>query len=343
MLLKNSLIFVFLIFACFDLSSQTISSETFSVVDVLASTKFHNVTRNNEGVELEKYPRENDLPNNVHYHLYKDNNGKIWLTSLPSQLGYFEKRMFFKTTPIIIAVTALLFSLLFIGYRITLKRVKRKEELKRHIQNLRFEALNAHMNPHFMFNSFNTIQNFIMQKEKKASIHYLSKFARLMRMTLNHSQSKNITLFEELKALQLYMDLERLRFDDQFNYELYVNPLLNQENTLVPALLIQPIVENAILHGIRPKGELGQVWVVIELMDDQLLIEISDNGVGKNSKLNKKIEGRASKGIPLTKERVTLFAKDFNGQYRFDIVDLTNGKDTTGTRVEISIPFVSKM
>ena len=269
-------------------------------------------------------------------------NGENEWSHEPALLSINVAYPFWQTTPFIIIASILVLLLLFFINKMVVKRVKNKENLKRQIQSLRFEALSAQMNPHFMFNSLNSIQNFIMQNEKKASIRYLSKFARLMRMTLNHSQSKNITLQEELSALQLYMDLERLRFDEQFNYNLSVNSEISQENTLIPALLIQPIVENAILHGLRPKKGLGLVQVEIQHTNGQLMIQISDNGVGRSVSNSKKRDGHESKGSALTEERITLFAKDFDSPYHYEIIDLKEDGTAIGTKVEISIPCITK-
>lgn len=272
-------------------------------------------------------------------------NGENAWSKEPAILFIHVSYPFWETTPFYIIVSLLIGGLFFLIYRLSINRIKSREGLKQQIQNLRFEALSAQMNPHFMFNSLNSIQNFIMQNERKASVRYLSKFAKLMRMTLNHSQQKNISLSDELDALELYLTLEMLRFDNQFDYEIKLQENLNSSEVIIPALLIQPIVENAILHGIRPMTEKGHILIDISRDENQLQIQVEDNGVGRNlekmKQAGKKADGHDSKGSFITEERIALFAKEFNGKYDFKIFDLKLNNQANGTRVNMSIPFTT--
>lgn len=128
--------------------------------------------------------------------------------------------------------------------------IRREAAFKQKILETEMTALRSQMNPHFIFNSLNSIENFMMQNEKRLAISYLNKFARLIRMILDSSRAELVPLTKDLEALKLYVDLEQLRFKNKFNFRLEVNPELLRDNYRVPPLLIQPYVENAIIHGI---------------------------------------------------------------------------------------------
>ncbi|MFT5820134.1 MAG: ligand-binding sensor domain-containing protein [Crocinitomix sp.] len=250
---------------------------------------------------------------------------------------------FWRSVGFIIAIIFGSTFILFGIYRFSLFRVKRREATKRQVQNLRFEALNAQMNPHFIFNSLNSIQHFIMTNDKRESTRYLSKFAKLMRKTLDHSQEQNITLKEELEALTLYLELEALRFDNLITYEIIIAPTVDKYHVLLPALLIQPIVENAILHGLRPKKAIGHIKISIENEKAMLFITIVDNGVGREIATQEKSDQHDSKGCLLTKERVLLFSKDYNAESDYRIIDLYANEKPNGTEVKIKIPLILKV
>lgn len=272
--------------------------------------------------------------------IYASNGESSW-SSKPAVLHILVAYPFWRTSLFqITAVLTLAFILLFI-YRYALKRVKKREELKMQIQSLRFEALSAQMNPHFIFNSLNSIQNFIMSNDKKESILYLSKFAKLMRKTLNHSQAKNITLKEEIDALVLYLELESLRFDKLIRYELKIDPKINIDSVILPALLIQPVVENAILHGLRPKPQGGLILISFEEKNGYLDINVTDDGVGRaHSSVKQNQTQHDSKGGVLTEERIALFAKDFNADFKFEVTDLYLNNIPNGTSIHILIPLI---
>ncbi len=267
------------------------------------------------------------------------NDNKNWSTE-PARLHIQVAYPFWRTNWFIILSTFGLSFILFGIYRFALTRIKKREEIKRQVQNLRFEALNAQMNPHFIFNSLNSVQHFIMTNDKRESTRYLSKFAKLMRKTLDHSREKNVSLHEELEALELYLELEALRFDNLITYQIEVDKKINTSRVILPALLIQPIVENAILHGIRPNANGGHISISILSKNSMLYISIIDNGIGREAALLNKGKGHNSKGGILTKERVSLFAKEYNSDATYEIIDLMEDDKSLGTEVRIKLPLI---
>ena len=222
---------------------------------------------------------------------------------------------------------------LFLGFR---KRQKIKSEqkeilLKAEISETELKALRAQMNPHFIFNALNSIADYINKNDARSADYYLGKFAKLMRGILENSEEKEISLSEELKMLEFYMDLESLRFKNKFNYEVKIADDINPENTLIPPMILQPFVENSILHGLAKKENDGKITIHIDKTEDLLKCTIEDNGIGRknpNENLNK------SYGVKLTKERIALFDKGQNSDSGVFYTDLE-----TGTKVELRLPL----
>ena len=205
-------------------------------------------------------------------------------------------------------------------------------------------ALRAQMNPHFIFNCLNSIKLYAVDNEPAKASEYLTKFARLIRLVLENSRASKVTLENELEALQLYLEMEALRFEDKLQFYIQVDPSVEIDFVEIPPLLIQPYVENAIWHGLMHKLEGGTVWVQVEqLEENQLLIRIKDNGVGRAKAAELKSKSatrRKSFGMALTSERIGLINQLYQAQTVVQIQDLTNGKgDPTGTEVILQIPL----
>lgn len=237
-------------------------------------------------------------------------------------------------------VTALALTVLFaIGlYWINLKR--RKTQLHRKLAEMRMAALRAQMNPHFIFNALGSVQLLINTSAIHEANLYLSKFAQLLRNTLDRSGSQDSTLQDEIEALRLYIDLEALRF--KFRYVVEVEDAIDAEALHFPTLLLQPIVENAVRHGLSPKPQEGLLSLLFFLEGKELCCVVEDNGVGRSgSKRRSHHAGdRKSYGIQITQERLSLLHP--SRADRFKIIDVADvdGKPS-GTRVEIRIPIQS--
>lgn len=214
--------------------------------------------------------------------------------------------------------------------RLNLERQQRASELK---------AIRSQMNPHFVFNALNSIQDYIMSNERKLAGKYLGKFADLMRVFLEHSQAKQITLKEEMDALNLYLELEKLRFEDSMTYQINVEDSVDQE-ILIPSLILQPHVENAIKHGLLHKEGSRELTISIRNLDRAVCCVIEDNGIGRtrSAEINhERNPGHKSFGMEATKSRLELLNYDRDDPILEKIEDAGPGENP-GTRVTITIP-----
>jgi ligand-binding sensor domain-containing protein len=230
-------------------------------------------------------------------------------------------------------------------FRLQLERSEKEKqlaELQQQKTEVEMQALRAQMNPHFIFNCLNAINRFILTNETEAAANYLTKFSRLVRMVLSNSEEAFIPLEDELKSLQLYIDLEKLRFKNSFEYIIKISDNVNPANIAVPPLLLQPFVENAIWHGLMNKGSDGKVEISIDLVNEFLCCTITDNGIGRTKAFtikSKSAEKNKSMGLQITKNRMALLNSNTN-EHNFTINDLIdeNG-NAKGTTVFIKIKY----
>ena len=216
-------------------------------------------------------------------------------------------------------------------------------ELQKQSAELEMQALRAQMNPHFIFNSLSSINHFILKNESKIASNYLTRFSRLMRMVLMNSQKPLIALEDELQMLALYLEMERLRFKDSFDYRITFLNVIDSDHIFIPPLLLQPFCENAIWHGLMHKEGQGRLDIELILQDNILNCIITDNGVGreKAEELNSKTaEKQKSMGLKITTERLALLNRERGVRTFYDITDMKdeNGK-ATGTKVTLKISF----
>lgn len=225
------------------------------------------------------------------------------------------------------------------------QRFKRKNRIKeaynRKLAEVELQALRAQMNPHFLFNTLSSIQHFITLSKSEEAINYLSKFAKLMRIILENSQKPEISLKDELSALEIYLDLESLRFKDKFDYQIIVDNELDQTYDQIPPLLIQPYVENAIMHGIMHLKSKGKITVSIDKEGDFMKLSIHDNGVGREkAKHFEDQKMHKSRGMSITKDRLEIINSSRKSSLNANITDLKNSAgEAIGTLVEIYIPL----
>ncbi len=222
-----------------------------------------------------------------------------------------------------------------------LESEKKQEELQHKATELEMQALCAQMNPHFIFNSLNAINHFILKNESETAANYLIKFSRLIRMVLNNSQKSFIPLEDELESLQLYVDLERLRFKNAFDYTSTCSNKIDAANICIPPLILQPFVENAIWHGLMHKETKGKLEIDITFENELLCCTISDNGIGRSNAAMIKdslSEKTKSMGLNITKNRIDLINEKTEQQQNFIIHDLIDetGKPE-GTKVVLKI------
>jgi LytS/YehU family sensor histidine kinase len=202
------------------------------------------------------------------------------------------------------------------------------------------------MNPHFFFNSLNSIENFIMRNEKKLASDYLNKFARFIRSVLDSSYQELIEVDKDIESLQLYIDLELLRHNYKFSYCCEVDPALLSGEYHVPSLLVQPFLENAIIHGIGPSDRTDlRILLNISLGDGMIHYTIEDNGIGRAQSGAYKDLNRPfykSVGMKITQERINIFNQNPTNANSVKIVDLYDEQQRpAGTRIEFAIKIVN--
>jgi anti-sigma regulatory factor (Ser/Thr protein kinase) len=226
------------------------------------------------------------------------------------------------------------------------KKIRKKAELNTEINKqyaaLELKALQGQMNPHFMFNCLNTIKYFITTDNKTAANKYLGKFSKLIRLFLEHANSNTIPLSEEIHILSLYIEMEQLRLDNSFDFQLNVDPRINLKETEIPAMLLQPFVENAIHHGLRNHIKKGVLTLSIIFENDLLKIIIDDNGVGRKKSAELKqfsAKEHTSMGMKLTEERIETLNYIKNTHITLEIIDkVDTQEEQQGTRIIITIP-----
>lgn len=233
--------------------------------------------------------------------------------------------------------------LLFRGSR--LKAIRRISEMNRKIAEITQANLRQQMNPHFIFNTLNSIQYYMYQHDKLATNNYLTKFSSLMRKVLENSQHTSITLHDELEALRLYLELESLRFKDKFDYQINVDEDIDTLLFKVPTMLIQPFVENSISHGLMPGEGKGFLKVDLKLEKDYISCTIEDNGIGREAAQKRKPKSENnhnSLGTQIVTSRLGLVNELYGTSLKTIYTDLKNSSgEPMGTRVEIHIPIIT--
>lgn len=255
---------------------------------------------------------------------------------------------FWKTWWFSVLLIAAFLSIVSAFYVVRVRSIRREALLtttfNKQIANMELTSLRAQMNPHFLFNSLNSIRHQIISNKKVEADRYLLKFSRLVRLILNNSRQQIIPLKDELEALALYIELESSRFDHKFSHQLKIDESIDIERLKIPPILIQPYVENAIWHGLMQKPEPGEVIIDVEMTDINLIIKIQDNGIGRDASKelkSKTAEKRQSMGMEITGNRLEIIEKIYNIKCRAEITDLKNPEGIpTGTLVILTLPLI---
>lgn len=220
-------------------------------------------------------------------------------------------------------------------------QVKRQLTLKKEVAEYEQKALHLQMNPHFVFNCLSSISSFIVQNGTDSALKYLSKFSKLMRLTLEYSKGSLIPIDKEIESLQNYLELEQLRFHDKFEFE--IKSTENVEfNMGLPPLLIQPFVENAILHGMVPKEGKGKISISFDVKNQQLICTITDDGIGlSESKLLKQnsVTAHQSMALEITKKRLKIMESITSKSAKIEIIELNSEQQKKGTKVTLLLPL----
>lgn len=235
--------------------------------------------------------------------------------------------------------------MLWSAYAYRVRHIRREEAIKatfrEKLAQTEMMALRSQMNPHFIFNALNSIKSYLARNERREATDYLSKFAHLIRLILNNSKSPAISLENELEALKLYVELEQMRFSGKFHYSVGIGEGVEPSQLQMPPLVLQPLVENAIWHGLMHMPGPGRLDVRILKNGGVLQIEVEDNGVGRQQAalLNSKALQQKSFGMQITQERLDQF---YGGKARLEVFDKTDESgQPAGTRVVLHIPFIN--
>jgi streptogramin lyase len=317
-------------------------------------------TGNNNSVRLTALQ-----PGKYTFHAAASLNGKDWFeTTTPLHFTIhppFWQTWWFRSVFGLFIVSALYF---YYRYRLNSLKRKQAEKIDR-LQNeqamaekelllshlnhdlavTKLTALRAQMNPHFIFNALNSIQQMVLRKQEGSAAKYLSKFSRLLRIILNQSDKTTVVLNEELETLNLYLELEALRYSDSFEYAVTADKMIDKEETEIPALLIQPFVENAIWHGLLHKEGKRRLYIHFGLNNkEELVCTIDDNGIGREAAArifeNEILDNpHTGKGIKTTEERLQLYNQQHHTSSRLEVIDKKdeNGKPA-GTKIILTLP-----
>jgi Histidine kinase/Concanavalin A-like lectin/glucanases superfamily len=227
--------------------------------------------------------------------------------------------------------------------RNALKKTREKLELDRRFHELEIKTLKAQMNPHFIFNSLNSIQQFIMLKENGKAEIYLAKFSKLIRELLETNTRESLTVSEEIAILKGYLEMEALRFGASFSYDVTVDTGIDRENTLIPHMMVQPFAENAVWHGLLPKGGSGVLHINFTTHSaGTICCTVEDNGVGRSAGIrNESTFKKKSLALSFVRQRLELLQEILHIKCGVEIVDLFNENEkATGTRVIIILPVL---
>jgi ligand-binding sensor domain-containing protein len=295
----------------------------------------------------ERVARYSNLPPGTYtFKVISSNNEGLWNTE-PAVFSFTIGAPVWKRPWFWLLLTAGSVLILSVTIVVRIRQIKTRERIESETQvamaRNELKALRAQMNPHFVFNSLNSIQHFILTNKSADAGKYLNKFARLMRVILNNSEKSLITVREEIEYLQLYLELEEMRFENKFRYKITVDDEVDMDYIELPAMLLQPYVENAILHGLTPKKEMGHLEVRIRLQGNTLVCSIIDDGIGREKARDmRKLSNRKdhqSLGMKITHDRLELINRLHGSQLSLTITDLQHeDKTPAGTRVDIFVP-----
>jgi hypothetical protein len=285
-------------------------------------------------------------PGNYTLIVYAINSDGI-RSRIPLTINFRINRPFWLKPLFIISVGIFLLSCIYFIIKLIAKAIQQKErkktELHQQLIEYRLNAIQAQMNPHFIFNAINSIQHYILNNDTQLAYDYLAKFSKLIRLVLSNSQHSIISLKKELETLELYIELEQKRFKNKFKYLIHIDKELEMEDIRIPVMLIQPFVENAIWHGIMNLDELKKGFLsiyVVHADSHTVKIIIKDNGIGRErSALMKANSNHMSMGTLLSENRLNLLNEISNKKHTIIITDLYDeNKNPLGTKVEIILP-----
>ena len=330
-----------------------------------SALEFNNSNQNKYAYQLEGADKDwiySENRNSVTYSGLKDgtywfkvkaaNNDGVW--GEEKRIKIIISPPFYATWWFILSGLLLAAGIVYLWNRHLISQARKEEKLKttfqQQIAEMEMKALRAQMNPHFIFNSLNSIQKYILKNDHFAASQYLTKFSRLIRLILDHSNQNNILLSSEIELLKLYVEMESIRFDNKFDYAINIDSGINTETVEIPSMLIQPYIENAIWHGLLhlPAGETGnevkgKLNIHIALINENnIKVTVEDNGIGRERSTelkSKQVLKKKSYGMQITEDRIAIINRVQHINAFSTIIDLKNKDGTAaGTKVILDIP-----
>lgn len=284
------------------------------------------------GPILLEYP----APGNYTLQLQVDSRSDF-ASSEPTSYTFTIYAIWYKRTGTWVGIIVFLAALIVLWQRKERLRANERLELQERLAEAELQSKRGQMNPHFLFNALDAISNFIFKNQPKDAVLYMGKLAKLMRLTLESSRSKEMVLADEIDLLGKYVDLCMLRYG-QFKWQLTMDDDLDQYEITVPPMLLQPLVENAVQHAVRPNlasNKPGEITTNISRRDNQLLIVIEDNGPG----IQHPEQTSKSHGLAILKERLELLSKKNAQAHDLQLVSIENSGSIFGTRVSLILPL----
>jgi two-component sensor histidine kinase len=269
---------------------------------------------------------------------------KFGISSKLLSFNFSVATPFWRTIWFYVIILLVFLSLVWLTVSLRIKSIHRRQEEKEQLQlrmsELEHKALLAQMNPHFIFNCLNSIQQYIFGQDISTANKYISGLAKLIRSTLYHSTLPFIPLAEEIEFLSNYLSLEKLRFKDKMSFEFVIDPGIDSRSLIIPPMILQPYVENSMRHGLRHKiAGKGHIRIEMKKGGDRLFISIEDNGIGREKAASYKTAEHIeyqSRGMSLTADRLRIMNTVYDNDITVEVMDLEDDRGRpAGTRVEI--------
>jgi len=255
-----------------------------------------------------------------------------------AQIDFIIKKPFWQTAWFIFALIVLIIVLSYLFFRRRIKRLKQRTSQLKELNDIKLQALQAQLDPHFVFNALNCVQNMVLEGNVMQTNDYLVKFANLMRKVLENSRKKYIPLEQEIEVVKTYMALQELYYKNGFSYQITIDEQIDTESFMIPPMFIQPFLENALEHGML--GDSGFIKINISLRGELINIQITDNGIGLSEARKNKNPEHKSLATDIIKERIDNYNEQYRTNIKLLVYEMKNENDKIlGTRVAFDVPF----
>jgi hypothetical protein len=297
-------------------------------------------TTDSETIEFMLLP-----PGNYQFYLYALNEDgvhshKVIMFNFTIRPPFHLTWWFVSTVILLIILVSA--SFLTVVYRVRIKEIKKRNRVEKELIQERQKALGQQMNPHFIFNTLNSIQYYLYKNDKYRSMDYLQKFGQLMRNTLYNSQKDFISIEDEINSLTTYLELEQLRLDHTFDFSIGTDKSIDPKSIMIPCFLVQPFAENSVWHGIQHLERQGKLTIDFSMNGEYIICTIEDNGVGREHSMeinNKSRKSHKSLGSIITENRIELINNLYKKNLKAEYIDKYDDKGTAcGTTVKLYIP-----